>query len=294
MMHLLLILVILLGIYFAFKTIWTKNSWKTPKKLFPKDWRIILIQNIQFYNALTKEEQKHFEFKIQEFLLNCRVTGIKTEVTLTDKILIASSAIIPIFAFKNWTYSNLQEVLLYPNRFNEKFETAGSERQILGMVGTGYMNGKMILSKKALHLGFLNSSDKKNTAIHEFIHLIDKMDGSTDGIPHNLTDKQFTIPWLELIQRKMDEIHNDKSDINPYGGTSRKEFFAVVSEYFFERPQLLARKHPELYEALESIFNQKMTHKKSGMTSIKLSRNSPCPCNSGLKFKKCCGKIHHK
>jgi Mlc titration factor MtfA (ptsG expression regulator) len=285
---------VIIAFYFIFKKKKTVNGWKKPKTDFPKEWRITLIEEVNFYNTLSSEEKAHFEFKIQEFLLNCRITGIKTEITTRDQILTASSAVIPIFAFKNWTYSNLSEVLIYPTSFNEKFETTGADRRILGMVGTGYMEGKMILSKKALHLGFANTTDKKNTAIHEFVHLIDKMDGNTDGIPHFVLDKQFTIPWFELIQKKMDEIHNDESDINPYGGTNRQEFFAVASEYFFERPQLLSSKHPELYEALEVIFNQKMNEKNLTKSSFKLSRNSPCPCNSELKFKKCCGKQHYK
>ena len=49
-------------------------------------------------------------------------------------------------------------------------------------------------------------------------------------------------------------IINDQSDINPYGATNEAEFFAVASEYFFERPALLKEKHPGLYQLLESIF----------------------------------------
>ena len=63
------------------------------------------------------------------------------------------------------------------------FQTSGQNRNILGMVGTGYMDKKMILSQTALRQGFLNETDKKNTAIHEFIHLIDQADGQIDGIP---------------------------------------------------------------------------------------------------------------
>jgi uncharacterized protein YecA (UPF0149 family) len=70
------------------------------------------------------------------------------------------------------------------------------------------------------------------------------------------------------------------------------EFFSVVSEYFFERPKLLAKKHPELYALLEKIFKQEMRSKKLTKPLKKISRNSPCPCNSGKKFKKCCGRIH--
>ena len=56
------------------------------------------------------------------------------------------------------------------------------------------------------------------------------------------------------MHQKMEEINNDKSDIRNYGGTSQIEFLAVAGEYFFERPKLLKRKHPELYEMLENCF----------------------------------------
>lgn len=270
-----------------------KSRWIEPDEPFPPEWRILLLQNVAFYAALSREEKELFEYKVQEFLLNCRITGIETEVETIDKLLVASSAVIPIFAFRDWKYSNIYEVLLYPSMFNERFETQGSDRRILGMVGNGYMEGKMILSRPALRHGFKNETDKHNTAIHEFVHLIDKTDGSVDGIPELLLEKQYTIPWMDLINKKIEEIYNNNSDISPYGGENRVEFFSVASEYFFERPKLLAKNHPELYDLLEKIFKQKMASKNLQQSKIRISRNSPCPCNSGLKFKKCCGRIHY-
>jgi hypothetical protein len=174
--------------------------------------------------------------------------------------------------------------------FNTKLQTSGEGRNILGLVGNGYLEGKMILSKKALRRGFENETDKKNTAIHEFVHLIDKSDGSIDGIPSLLLEKQYTIPWIRLIKHKMDEIYDNKSDINPYGGTNKAEFFSVVSEYFFERPQLLEQNHPQLYRMLEKIFKHDMSSRHLNLKKEIIERNSPCPCNSGKKFKNCCGK----
>lgn len=159
------------------------------------------------------------------------------------------------------------------------------------MVGTGVMQGKMILSKPALHRGFDNSSDKQNVGIHEFIHLLDKEDGSIDGIPASLHGREYSIPWLELIRRKTKEIQKGVSDINPYAATSATEFLTVTGEYFFERPDLLQQKHPDLYSLLSKAFNQdtatlmKTVHKKK----LEIGRNDPCPCGSGRKFKKCCG-----
>lgn len=270
-----------------------KKKWKTPKSPFQKEWRIILVEKVVFYNALSADEKKRFEFKIQEFLLNCRITGINVEVDLTDKILVAASAIIPVFAFPEWKYTNIYEVLLYPGSFNEQFQLANSDSKILGMVGSGYMEGKMILSKPALHHGFVNESDKKNTAIHEFVHLIDKMDGNIDGLPSILLEKQYAIPWFDLINQKIEEIYKDKSDINPYGGTNKAEFFAVASEYFFERPKLFSKTHPELYKLMAEVFNQNMQVRNMKKMTQQLGRNSPCPCGSGVKFKKCCGRVHY-
>jgi len=285
---LILIAAILIIVIF-YKWISKRKKWKDPKILFPAKWRKILIEKITFYNNLTANEKDVFEYKVQEFLTNVRITGIDTSIDETDKVLVASSAIIPIFEFDEWQYINLDEVLIYPNEFNSQFETSEDRgRNILGMVGSGYMNGKMILSKRALHHGFQNETDKKNTAVHEFVHLIDKLDGSVDGIPEMLLQKQYAIPWIDLIHKKMEEITDNKSDINPYGATNKAEFFAVISEYFFERPKLLKSKHPGLYAMLEKIFNRKMAGKVKNKSS-KIRRNDLCPCGSGEKFKRCCG-----
>jgi Mlc titration factor MtfA (ptsG expression regulator) len=288
-----IVLIAIVGFFLFRKKFKNTLGWIEPSDPFPTEWRVILIKNVAYYNSLSSEEKNLFEYKVQEFLLNCRITGIKTQINITDKLLVASSAVIPIFKFSDWRYTNLHEVLLYPSLFNEDFEIEGSGRRIAGMVGNGYMEGMMILSRQALKLGFANESDKKNTAIHEFVHLIDKTDGTIDGIPELLLEKQYTIPWIDLINKKIDEIYDNKSDINPYGGTNRAEFFSVVSEYFFERPKLLAKKHPELYDLLEKIFKQEMKSKNLNQKLKKISRNSPCPCNSGLKFKKCCGSVHY-
>lgn len=253
------IIIVAIGLYSFNWKLKANKDWIVPKEPFPSEWRKILNEQIPFYSSLSLAKKKKFEYKVQEFLLNCTLIGVDTEVTVVDKILVASSAIIPIFGFKNWRYINLKEVLIYPTAFNKDFETDGADRNVLGMVGTGYMHGKMILSKEALAHGFANTTDKKNTAVHEFIHLIDKRDGAIDGVPSVILGKEYLRPWMEFMDKKMDEIHDGDSDINPYAGTNRAEFFSVSSEYFFERPRLLKRKHPELYRLLSKIFNQDLT-----------------------------------
>lgn len=222
---------------------------------------------------------------------NVKINGVNTQIDITDRLLVASSAAIPVFGFPEWNYTFLDEVLLYPASFDRGYEINSKEETITGLVGSGTMEGKMILSQPALHRGFDNSSDKQNVGIHEFIHLLDKEDGSVDGIPAILNGKAYALPWLELIKRKTAEIVKGNSDIDEYGATHEREFLAVAGEYFFERPQLLQKNHPELYSLLSQAFQQD-TSKMLKVTDRKkayIERNDPCPCGSGKKFKKCCG-----
>ncbi len=222
----------------------------------PANYRLLLNDNVDFYKQLTAEKKALFENRMQLFLSRVKITGVRTNVEDIDRVLIAAGAIIPIFGFPNWEYINLNEVLLYPDAFSEGFSQKGKDRDILGMVGSGAYEDIMILSKQQLRAGFENVEGKSNTAIHEFVHLIDKTDGAVDGIPESVLSGGLIMPWLEKIHESVKQIMENRSDINPYGATNEAEFFAVVSEYFFKRPDLLQTKHHELYEILVTLFNQ--------------------------------------
>lgn len=215
----------------------------------------LLLENVLFYKNLDEEGRKQFENDINFFLGNTRITGVDTAIEELDKLLIASAAVIPIFHFKKWRYYNLREVLLYSDAINMNFESKGNaDRNILGMVGSGVYNNMMFLSRASLRQGFSNTSDKHNTAIHEFVHLIDKADGDTDGIPELLLDKQYVIPWIDMIHENMQQIAKGRSDIDSYAFTNKAEFFAVAAEYFFEKPELMEEKHPALYKLMAEMF----------------------------------------
>lgn len=239
----------------------SKPKWQEITGEMQPAWKKILRDNVSFYEELSPEDKKRFENDILEFLANCKITGVQTSVSDTDRLLVASSAVIPIFGFPNWQYPNLNEVLLYPDSFDQQFQFENSkDRNILGMVGSHSMEGLVILSKRALLQGFQNETDKRNTAIHEFVHLIDKADGNIDGIPQLIMQKQYALPWIDLMHHEMNRIAQGDSDINPYAATNTAEFLAVISEYFFERPELLEKKHPKLYSLMEQFFNPPASH----------------------------------
>ena len=222
--------------------------------LKPEQIEPLLNQHVKFYQALHVDGKKLFVDKIQKFLHDVRITGVTTTVEDVDRVLIAAGAVIPVYAFRDWEYTNLHEVLLYPGIFNEEFEQEGYYRSISGMVGSGPMQNVMIISKADLRRSFIDNYSTRNTAIHEFVHLIDKMDGTMDGIPEILLERRHINHWLHVMNETVQQIRNEQSEIDIYAATNQAEFFAVVSEYFFEQPDLLRANHPQLFEMLQRIF----------------------------------------
>lgn len=228
-------------------------------QVFSNEWRAILTDYVPFYKQLDDDKKSVFEKDILRFLNNHTITGIGTEVDDISKVLIGASAIIPIFHFHDWNYPNLKEVLLFETEVEERYTYDHKHKfEVQGKVmDDSFGNGVLMLAKDDLINGFQIKTSKSNVGIHEFVHMIDKADGDVDGTPELLMNKKLITTWADLIYNKIEKIkHNESRDINSYGATSPAEFLAVVSEYFFKRPTLLKRKHPELYKVLDKVFNK--------------------------------------
>ncbi len=243
------LIIIILIILFVFKI--KRENEIVP---LPENWKELLHDYVKFYQQLDESEKKIFEERIEHFLSAVQITGANAVVEDLDRILIAAGAIIPVFYISDWQYINLHEILLYPGSFNADFEQAGSDRPIAGMVGTGAMQHVMIINKWQLRQGFINNHDAHNTAIHEFVHLIDKMDGTMDGVPEIILERKYVERWRSLMDATIQQMKTYGSDIDMYGATNPAEFFSVISEYFFEQPGQLKTNHPDVYEMLERIY----------------------------------------
>lgn len=219
--------------------------------------KAVLDEKVSFFQKLQTQAQEEFIERVTYFLATTTISAEKgAKITDADRVLVAASATIPLFHFQQWSFENLDEVIIYPGTFNEKYDTEKPDRSILGMVGEGTLNRKMILSLSSLRAGFSPSASSNNTAIHEFVHLIDKADGEIDGIPSYLISKELVKPWLQEMHRTIEAIRKDRSDIRDYAATNEAEFLAVVSEYFFQKPNQLKEDHPSLYELLNEIYNK--------------------------------------
>ena len=223
---------------------------------FELRWREILMKEVQFYENLIPKERARFEVDITKFFAKVRISGVDTILHDKDRLLVAASAVIPLFGYPGSSFDNISEVLIYKGTFNQEYETDGHNRNILGMVGDGHMNRHMIISKPALINGYNREHSAHNTGIHEFVHLLDKADGDTDGVPKFVLQSKEVKPWLDVVHGEIDHILAGNSILRPYGATNEAEFFSVASEYFFMQPRLLREHHPELYGKLVKIYHQ--------------------------------------
>jgi Mlc titration factor MtfA (ptsG expression regulator) len=237
---------------------------------FPSEHDAILRQNIPYYASLNAEDRRRFQAMAAIFLDEKPIYGIGCAVDDTCRLLIAASAIIPVFSFPAWEYSSLRKILLRPEPFDADFSpVADRSTMASGMVGgTGLFDGIMILSKPELLAGFSGSAGKHNVGIHEFSHLIDQSDGVIDGIPATLP-RECLRPWTTIVHEHLAHHAGSDSGIPAYGYTNEAEFFAVVSEYFFQSPDELATRDPELFALLGRIFRQDMLGRSRLMNHIR-------------------------
>lgn len=260
----------------------TKSTQARP---FAARWSSTLERYSDFYRRLNNEDRRVFEQRVLLFLDTTAVESNEFEVAEDDRLLVAASAIIPVWSFPKWDYFNLHTVVLVNHGLVDDGSGRHGNGLITGMVGSGVMSGKMFLSRQALYQGFQNANDARNVGIHEFVHLIDMADGNCDGFPERLLKHAYLLPWMNVVAQKIEDIVEDKSDINRYGATNNQEFLSVTSEYFFEKPQVLKRKHPKLYEWLQKIYQLDMA---AIAKDKRIRKKAPCPCGSGKRYKRCC------
>lgn len=189
-----------------------------------------------------------------------------------DIALIAAQAALPILNLGSHWYDGWVEVVLYPGEFvhhAEEMDEAGLVHQYSHVrAGEAWQGGPLILALDSVHAsGWL---DGYNVVIHEFAHKLDMNSGAVNGCPPLHGDMArgdwaaAFQPAFEDLVRRAEAMDNgaasadgaDAWPIDPYGAESPAEFFAVLSEYFFEWPEAVVDTYPAVYEQLRRFYRQ--------------------------------------
>jgi hypothetical protein len=253
---------------------------------FPEAWRAVLERAVPLHGRLEPGRRREFEQGIQVFLDQVRfhpVDGARLDDEA--KVLVAAAAVMLVFQRPGFDVPPVRHLVIRP----KVFEEPESGEQVQGVV-THKTSGA--LSLEDLRHGFRSARDGQNVTLHEIAHTLDLADGAADGVPAFL-NPDLVRPWSERIREEVERNRKGDGALVPYAGTNEAEFFACAVEMFFERPDLLEKRHPELCRLFEGYFG-----KVSDVVPIHLKpllgprhdpgRNDPCPCGSGKKFKKCC------
>ncbi len=235
------------------------RRWRVARQPFPAAWRLWLEAHVPFYRGLDAVGRRRFERDVQFFLGEQRFEGVGVEVTETLRLAVAAGAALLLHGRPNWELPARRTFLFYAGRFNEDYD----EDALGDYEGMAHAQGPVILSAKAVEMGWAVPHDGDNVVLHELAHLFDFENLDADGIP-TLLNPASAEAWRRLMRAEMVKVRQGRSVLRRYAATSAAEFFAVAVENFFERPELLAHRHPELFEALCAFFN--LDPRSSGQT----------------------------
>jgi Mlc titration factor MtfA (ptsG expression regulator) len=229
---------------------------------FPEAWRAIL-QRLPLHARLPGDLRRQLERRVQVFVAEKQFVGCAgLEVTDEMRVTIAAQAALLTLNRSAQPYPNLRTILLYPGAFvveRLRPEPSGvlqEQRQVL--TGESWSNGQVVLSWADAQAGAANGDDGQNVVIHEFAHQLDQEKGFANGAPY-LGRRERYSSWSRVLAREFAQLQWAGANgwptlFNAYGATDPAEFFAVVSEVFFEQPQRMAAGHPELYAELRELY----------------------------------------
>ncbi len=176
------------------------------------------------------------------------------EVTPHMQRVIAAQACILLLRKPHDLYAKLRTIRLYP----DAYVAIGENGEQSVRLGESWSTGSVVLSWASVVSGGKNTEDGHNVAIHEFSHQLDQEDGAGDGVPL-LETRGCYKEWASVMKPEFETLikrsnKNKKTVIDSYGATNPAEFFAVSTETFYEKPNQLQEKHPELYDLLVKYY----------------------------------------
>lgn len=245
---------------------WKKNRRERLRaRPFPEGWCEILQRNVPFFFRLSDDDRRELKGHIQVFLGEKEFEGCGgIEITDEIRVTIAAQACVLLLHRETDCYPGLRTILVYPHPYVVK----GLQRDDAGILSEGeqvrlgesWQHGAVVLAWDAVKKGAADPADGQNVVFHEFAHQLDAESGATEGAPVLEHRSQYA-PWARILGGEYARLIEDLEEhrqtfLAAYGAVSPAEFFAVVTEAFFEQPAALRRRHPELYGQFSEFYRQ--------------------------------------
>ncbi len=241
---------------------------------FPAAWRDILKRRVPYVRALPADLQLQLKQHIQVFVAEKAFIGCDgLDITDEIRVTIAAQACLLLLNRPRDYYPGLRQVLVYPGSFvvqRGHTDHAGVTHEGLQVLaGESWSQGQVILSWHDTLMGAATPDDGQNVVIHEFAHQLDQETGAANGAPI-LARQAHYARWSAVLGAEFNALQANASQyrhgrhdhdgtgepslFSDYGATDPAEFFAVITEVFFEQPQRMAAEHPALYGELSGFY----------------------------------------
>lgn len=230
---------------------------------FPAEWLDILKNNVAHYALLPAELQPKLRDIVRIMVAEKDWGGGRgLEITAEMQVTVSALAGVLVLGQDGFYFDNVMTVLVYPSGYRAR------RRQALG-AGGAYLEGTEALEGEADPHGPITLSWDRvleagrapgygdNLVFHEFAHKIDMLSGEADGappMPASLARRwapAMTAAYAGLV-RAVEQRR--RVFLDPYGATNEAEFFAVLTEAFFDDPLGLRAAHPDLYQLMSELY----------------------------------------
>jgi Mlc titration factor MtfA (ptsG expression regulator) len=246
---------------------WLKNRRrrKILTEPFPAAWTDVLRYNVGHYAWLAETERAKLRQATQLFLAETDFEGCRgLKITDEVRVTVAGSACLLVLGLEDYYFDNVQTVLVYPRGFVVREQRALAGDVVLQgeseRLGEAHQRGPVILDWEVVLDNARQPGYGENLVFHEFAHQLDLLNGAFDGTP-DLPTAELRRRWAVVMEAEYNRLvsaanHGRRTFLDPYGATDPAEFFAVVTETFFDLPWEMRRQHPELYALLRDYFRQ--------------------------------------
>ena len=226
----------------------------------PETWTAIIHQRVLLTRRLSQEEKGRLLRLAQLLLHEVPIEGCNgLAVTETMRVTIAATACLLLLHLPYPRFPTLRRILLYPDTFVPRRVASRLDRGIHTapepLLGEAHQDGVVILSWDSI----LARDDGHNVVLHEFAHVLDSEDGSFNGIP--MIEGALLAEWGRVLAEEFTRAQeglesDDEPALDDYAATNRAEYFAVATEAFFEEPERLRQRLPEVYEQLRRFYRR--------------------------------------
>jgi Mlc titration factor MtfA (ptsG expression regulator) len=221
------------------------------------------LDRYEFLRVLSTPERARLRDRVLLFLDEKAIYGTRGLAVSEDMSLsIAAQACILILNLDIDYFRGWSDVVVYPGEFMVEYEYMDEDGVVHAVreptTGEAWLGGPLLLSwADAEGAG---QASGYNVVIHEFAHKLDMLNGDANGFPPLHADMDRG-RWAHAFSRAYEELHDalsrgEDTVVDSYASEHPSEFFAVVSEAFFEAPLAVRARYPEVYEQLACFYCQ--------------------------------------